>query len=231
MKNKFCPGCGKETDKLIKGMCSECYSERNEIVKLPDKIEIANCNACGRFKKNNKWLDIGFNEVLEHKIHDNIENSGDLLEIDVKLEEIDKDELHAEITTVNDIDGTQMESVNETKIVINRGICDVCSKISSGYYEAILQIRGNDQQIEDSLDIIEEIVKNNDSDMGFVSNVEHVTNGVDLYMGSKSLAKNASRKLSEKFNTINKSSKTIYGLDDGEKIYRSTYLVKFTGKA
>lgn len=227
MKNKFCPGCGKKTNDLIEGICSECYHKKNEIVNLPKEIKIDACWRCNNLKHKGKWKNIILEKLLEEKILDVLEVEGKIKKVDIILDDPNKKPFTVEVEATITKDDVEFVESDTIIVDINKGICDICSRISSGYYQAILQLRGPQNKINPSMEIANEIIENSSSSMAFISKIEEVKNGVDLYLGSKSTAKKISKVLSERFKTENKSSKTIYGLKDGKKIYRSTYLVKF----
>ncbi|MFB6216842.1 MAG: NMD3-related protein, partial [Candidatus Aenigmatarchaeota archaeon] len=47
--SKFCPRCGKETENLYgegKKLCPDCYPDKNDLLDIPDKVEIEVCPVC-----------------------------------------------------------------------------------------------------------------------------------------------------------------------------------------
>ncbi len=52
---KFCPLCGKETDRLIDKLCDECHSKK-PVRKETKKKKVYFCVRCERIKQGNVWV-------------------------------------------------------------------------------------------------------------------------------------------------------------------------------
>jgi nonsense-mediated mRNA decay protein 3 len=120
----------------------------------------------------------------------------------------------------------KLKTREEVDIKFSDQLCDSCSKINSGYFEAKLQIRGPGDKLDEALNISRRIIEKSGGDKEFASDVERVKNGFDIFIGSNSLAKKMARKIASEFDTERKDSKTLHGEKDGQRIYRSTYLVR-----
>ncbi|MFB6147371.1 MAG: NMD3-related protein, partial [Candidatus Nanohaloarchaea archaeon] len=58
--SKFCPRCGEEVDELYgeeKKLCADCYPEKNDLLEVPEVVEITVCSVCGRMRKKGEWLE------------------------------------------------------------------------------------------------------------------------------------------------------------------------------
>jgi NMD protein affecting ribosome stability and mRNA decay len=99
---------------------------------------------------------------------------------------------------------------------MNKSICDDCSKASSGYYEAIIQVRGKNVQRW-----AEKIMRELKS-RTFVSKYMKLDEGIDIYVGSRKEAAETLAILKRKPTISDK----LYGVKDGRRVYRRTYCVR-----
>ncbi len=105
-------------------------------------------------------------------------------------------------------------------------ICDSCSKMLGGYYEAIVQFRGSAEFVEDMKErMIKEIEKSKEKN-AFISSIEKVRGGLDLKIGSNTLAKKFVRKVKKNKKVEIKYSKKLKTKKNGKEIYRFTYLLR-----
>ncbi len=219
MKEKFCPKCGKKTEDLTESLCRECFSDRKDLIEVPDRLEICVCEACGK-KKTKRWEDITVERAIKKELMKHL-RSDEVEDIEVLHKENNTAEVDISITT-KDIDVNQRKTV---EIDLDKGLCGDCKKLSTGYFEAKVQIRTEGTCLDDVLESCQKILSRS-TYRNVVSNFKRTKNGADLFMVSGSSAKYLTRKLMEIYNAERKDSKTLKGLDDGNKTYRSTYLVK-----
>jgi nonsense-mediated mRNA decay protein 3 len=109
---------------------------------------------------------------------------------------------------------------------VNRIVCPNCSRRYCGYYEAIIQIRGNYDEsvlkfVEDSVDEVTDKFEK-----GFITKVEKVVGGFDYYLGSKNLACKIAEQMKKKFNAEIKKSYKLVTEKDGQEIYRTNISVR-----
>ncbi|MFP4045792.1 MAG: NMD3-related protein [Candidatus Aenigmatarchaeota archaeon] len=223
MKNKFCPRCGKETEDLVEGLCEDCFQEKEELFVVPEIIEVNVCKRCGRYKEKGEWKDGDLEEFLKKLARQSLDSDRELSIEEIELRE-ENQGYKARIKAKGKKIG--MEEAKGVEFRINYGICNICSKISSGYFNTTLQLRGPEKKLERALRVCEEIFDSAGNREDFVSDVRKVRNGYDLYLSSKSLARKMVKQLTKRFETEKKSSRTLYGEKDGKRIYRSTYLVR-----
>lgn len=229
MKEKFCPRCGKDTEKTIEGLCLECFKERKGFVELPENIEIIRCKNCDRFRGRGDWKKNKPEDEIKGRIESLIEVKGRLEDLAISFERRGVDEWGVKVDVEGSLDEEGWHDERGTRVEIKNKTCKRCSRASGGYYEAVLQIRGDEDGVEEALDISEEVLVNESDEMGFVSDVKKVKNGYDIYLGSGSTAKRIVREISSRLPAKRKDSKTLAGERDGQKIYRSTYLVRIGG--
>lgn len=223
MKEKFCPKCGKETEELVEGLCSDCFREENEM-EIPGKLEIDICKYCGRIKTGGSWRECSVEEAVEEELKKVMNPEEGVSEIEVSREGGEDNEFKVSVKSQKS--GVELGSEGFIEVEPDKGVCETCSGKISGYYEAVLQIRGETGKVRKALNIAAKAMEESRNDSAFVSDVEEVKNGVNLFVGSQSAAKQISRRLSSAFKVERKSSKTLCGQEEGQKKYRSTYLIR-----
>ena len=94
---------------------------------------------------------------------------------------------------------------------------------ASNYYEAILQLRPYDQKVIDYIE--NQLIKNPKL---FISKVEELRSGIDLYFTDQKLTLSLARKLKHVFKGQIKISKKLHTLErtNSKKIYRVTILFR-----
>ncbi|MEM3373061.1 MAG: NMD3-related protein [Candidatus Anstonellales archaeon] len=207
---QICPICGKSNIYILpkKNICIKCYEPTMDIKK---SIDIYICPTC------NKYLHGEWKKFDENKFKEFLKNK-----IKLKGGYIENYDLEKGLISVSLIeDGFKFEKEIKIKINLNKIQCLQCSRKSSGYYEAIIQLRGNNvEKIERKLQkIISELEKTT-----FVSKLYKIKNnkGFDIYVENKDKVFEVLHKLELKF----KTSKKIAGKIDGKDVFRFTYLVR-----
>ncbi len=232
MMRKFCPKCGKDTEELIGKVCKDCQgsatSPKKSILSPSVKIYLCKCTKV-RFK--NKWNNY---PTLKDAIRSAVKNLSKIpkgMQMDIILPE--GRSLDGKVTlpvkvTLKDAEGLEEES--DMDAIIIPMCCPVCSRKFGGYYESIIQLRGNDEK--NVKEIIAHIEKRTDqqskkNDSIFITKTEGKSEKIDLYMSSNKFAKKLSREVCSLFNIKDhKESVSDYGTKDGKELKRVTYLLR-----
>ncbi|MBI2542811.1 MAG: hypothetical protein HYW24_01360 [Candidatus Aenigmarchaeota archaeon] len=217
---KFCPSCGKTISELYENVCRECFLEKVNISDfLPDEIKMPICKECGKlfiseksFAGKEQAAEFFFGKLKQKEI-----NSVSYRVVNEKIMAT----VHAKFGEL-EVEKEKTIQIKQPKIT-----CKFCSMKLSGYYTTILQIRGKTnidtlKEIQDFVDMLK-----GDDNMAFISNVVKKKEGIDLYLGSKSVAGKIAKYLKDRYKTKNKISRTLYGIVQGKKTYRDTISVKF----
>lgn len=210
----FCPKCGKESD----GLCAECYLEGNRL-KF-EKTEISLCTICGKVYHRGAWTP-GFEKAIKNLIRKNL----------IVPQEIEAKKIGFEIVDQNNkriflkilFSGKYKNETITTELnaeikVINK-TCEQCGRISGGYYEAVLQVRSDD------LSDLENINKIIALDSDFITKIENVKNGIDIYLTSQQYANEIKNKFRDK-GFVTKTSSKLMGKKEGRDFYRVYISVK-----
>lgn len=204
----ICIKCGaKKGSKPFIGLfCIDCYIPK---IKLPKKMVVEVCKKCNRIKIKGEWKKTTFHKLGDY-LGSKIKGS------DVKNAWVDINNKCAYITlSKND----KIKIKRKVNVEVKYSICKECSRISGGYYEAIIQVRGNIEKIEK---ISEKIIRRLNKH-SFVSKIEELKEGINIYAGSSKEALTIIKELGFKGYKI---SRKLAGLKEGKRIYRLTIAIR-----
>lgn len=198
----FCHLCGKETREL--GLCIDCYLKKHPVTMK--EVRLQTCS-CGRFNYGPQT----HNEIEKHLkkiVSDNLIHSPETtiknIEVTPTYEE-KKIKLRIEVTgTYKD---TEFTVETEGTIKKENKPCVVCGRISSSYYEAVIQFR-----------IPVNVKKVLDAD--YITRTEKVEGGFDAYITNTAYAKKIGKEFSQKGYTVKHSAKLV-GRKEGSDLYRT----------
>lgn len=232
----FCPSCGEEKEKFIGKICSDCYVRDKELTKIPDYLDVEFCVNCGSFKDNGNWTEPGEDskiEAAESAVMSSLGVHKEVKNLKIALDSVvSNDQVDVEIEVVGEVNGEPISLKDSTKVRLNKTSCNRCSKISGGYFESIVQIRGENRGISENekFKIREEVnslLKSiNEERMGFISEIKEIDQGIDIYVGNSRLGKKISRVITEKFGGSYSKSASLIGMEDGQEVHRVTYSVR-----
>lgn len=216
---KFCPKCGKPTEEFYDNLCLDCFLQKLNIEEnLPKEIEINQCPLCREFFIKNKIS-------TKQKIVEDILKK-ETKKIGVGIVSIKIDDNVIKFQYELRVNNTMIERESSIKLKIRKKYCNPCRLRLSGYYEAVLQIRKVDKKkLEMIYEMIERSRKRNK--FAFISKEVKLKNGLDIYVGSKGVARKIARICRKNFGAEVKVSRKFYGIKDGKKVYRESFLVSF----
>jgi len=208
----ICPRCGKRTDKLISGMCINCYIDKIEVRVKNDKVMF--CPRCERIKVGKSWKGLdALAELIESRLRSSIE------EPVVKVESISfhKDKMYVRFLIEGKVDSQRVRVEREIMFRIVRQVCPDCS--APDRFDVKMQFRGN---YEDAFDYALSIARGN-------VKVERKKEGMDLLVRDKKAAKGILKELKKRFSFDIKESYKLIGEDvhSGKKRYKTTYSLRF----
>lgn len=254
MPEKFCYKCGaleKDKGPLIEGLCQDCFTVENSLLKVPDEIELEICKGCGAYIVGDTAYDVERNPASEY-----LEAAKDL--VSSKMEVLEKGPTGSQYVSLEDSEnvdvsfeadyessdrilvkvGIQVKSFDaekpltddaEIRVELGDTTCEICKKRKSGYYEAVLQVRGEEELSEDKLSEIfqglrSEFMKLYGEDREeFVSHMKRKHGGINLYLSSSQVAEDLARFLKKEYGAdMEKSAELIGQTDDGREKHRVT---------
>ncbi|NYZ73520.1 hypothetical protein H0O00_00080 [Candidatus Micrarchaeota archaeon] len=200
----ICPKCGKTSDKVafIEAFCLECYPVN---IKVPDKFEFEQCTRCGRARLKGEWT--GHNErKIKELVLSRCRGDFESAEYDMATQ--------TAVFTMKH--GAKVERF--IPLEMKKTICPQCSRISGGYYEAIIQLRGNRARMERyALMLISSLEKKT-----FIAKTEEKDEGLNLYVGNSK----AVVALMGKLGVRALITKKLVGREQGKRLYRTTFMVR-----
>ncbi|MFH1221477.1 MAG: NMD3-related protein [Candidatus Micrarchaeota archaeon] len=207
----ICPKCGRSNvaAQFIDAFCVDCYPFK---VKLPDVIEIQLCKRCGRMRFKGDWQEYD-SEAIEHFVQSKCR--GDYDSVHYELE-------RGILTFVIKRGDHVVEISKPYSVKTTISICPDCSRKSGGYFQAIIQLRGNPDKIKK----YEKLFTAHLSQSTFISKTEQKKEGVDLYVGNSKTVVSIMNELGLRTEMSHK----LAGELGGKRIYRTTFLVRFDEK-
>ena len=201
----ICPKCGKRSDEIafIDAFCNACYPIN---IKAPDSIELEQCTRCDKIRLRGEWTPYG-----ERKITELLESRcrGD-------FDSVTYDFVY-QTASFGIKSGTEHI---EKKIPLNlkKTICQQCSRISGGYFEGIIQLRGDRNKMGKYAEMFtKKLAKKT-----FIAKTEEKEEGLDLYIGNSKTIVALMGEMGLKVLI----TKKLVGRDQGKRLYRTTFLVR-----
>jgi len=232
----FCVECGKEKTIFKDGVCKPCYLKTHQFTKGPQYLDITKCSSCNAYKYKNTWYNESFEKTIKRHIKNTFEISKELRQIQITLEYKSEKvkNIPCKITIEGKIENKKIQEQHQITIREHKTNCDVCSRQYGGYYEAIIQIRGENQKLTSKetqkyQTIVENLVHNlqEKGNRGlFITDIGKEQGGIDFFLSDTGAAQSIVKKIQEQTDgQIKQSSKNV-GMKDGRQIYRMTYLLR-----
>lgn len=213
---KFCPTCNRSSEeaRFIGEFCEFCVTDKVK-ANLPINVKLRRCRVCGAIRDSKGFVPYS-NEAMSDAIAQQFHRS----DCSIRLKEFDEMRKKALLHIVCETEDGKIRFNYEIGVKFTKEMCPSCYRKSAGYYEAILQLRGRENDVARFLDSFTHFITKGDA---FISRTDEMGNGIDMYISDKKL-------VSEYF-SLHKSIKPIvsyklYGLKKGKKLYRHIYSVK-----
>ncbi|WP_230375717.1 60S ribosomal export protein NMD3 [Methanolobus vulcani] len=237
MNNTVCPKCGKPTTKLFQGRCKECFLENFTLAEIAPVLHAKMCATCGARNVKNKWVDHGsLEEIVIHTaedalfVHEMAEDIELYIEPRAQTPYLYKVHIEVDALLLDEIFHQELE----TEVRVVRESCDMCSRISGGYFEAIIQIRAtnripDDEEKQECINIantvLERLVNKGDR-LAFISSSLEIKEGTDLYVGSSNAARHICKEINSRLGGTFTESASLQGRKDGKDVYRITFSLR-----
>lgn len=237
----FCPKCGKETE--AEGLCSACFAEKYVVFQLPQVLDVKICAKCPSYKIGEVWVETNIPSyedlvrkaaVKTVRMALSVSKEVDQPQITVVPEFTGPYVLVIHVTVTGSIEGRPVSTTADIEGRVRKETCDICSRIAGGYYEGVIQIRAEGrvptkQEVDRCLKIIENVfvrsAKSGDR-LAFITDIFPLPEGADLYVGSTSCARQASRTIADEYGGSVLESPKLVGCVGGKGVYRVTFSVR-----
>lgn len=238
MNDMPCPVCGRATGHQIDGRCRDCFLKTITLAAIPPVVRTIICPVCAAVKKGKRWEkpDKEFEELIHDVIELALKMNPQALDVNttITLTTTNPALYRAHISVTADIKGVKAESQLFTEVRISKETCDSCSRMAGGYYEAVIQIRAqrrfpDKDERQQMLEMVGEVVERQylrGDKLSFITNIQELPEGTDVYLGSNNTARQAVRTAVERFGCTYLESPSLAGKKDGNDIYRITYSLR-----
>ncbi len=163
------------------------------------------CNLCGLDK-----------DELVERIKNSVKSSNEITDTGVSTKVVGN-KVHATVKCAGKIKGLKKEESKDLSVILRQKMCDTHVKLSGGYHEAVIQVRGEKRGI-----ILKHLLKIIPHKS--VINVEELPEGYDVKIMRKANAAAAAKQLIGEFSV--KSSFKLVGSKKGNKLYRNFYAIR-----
>jgi nonsense-mediated mRNA decay protein 3 len=234
-----CPICGARTERLIDGLCPDCYVKHHPMVEQKKaELTLKICKKCGRLGYKGSWSDT--EEELLDQIRKDLKHivkfRGEIRDIDIKIyprqgsmQLTVTGKVHPEIQQF-------YQEEYEIPAKMEYTICDACLGRVSKAKRAIVQVRASNRELTQReknilLGLLEQTasMKGKGTDLS-PWQVKEESGGFDLYFSTISAAKEFVNNLSHKmyFDTLETGKKV--GVDSsGQEKFQVTFRLLLPG--
>lgn len=234
MKGKpFCRRCGKTDKELIEGLCTSCFRKEIQLISIPEQMQVTICTHCGSTQKEGKWYDskLSTQETVLQAILEQLmalDTSFDL-KFFPEILKVHGSHYHCLIVTEARVLDKKVFQEYPVSVDMKKTVCPDCSKFSSGYYEAVIQIRADKrlpspEELEKAYNIIKRGISrlSKKNRMAYISEMVEIKEGVDYYVGSYKAARKLTEDLRNILGGVIIESPRIMGRDKsrGKDLYR-----------
>lgn len=210
-------------------LCRQCTAALL-VVREGKKQRIEVCPKCSSIHVGGKWYSADSTAPLARLLASSFhfENASHV-RVDEASLDLGSSTIRGRATAT--VKGVDVSLDLEREVFVARVSCPVCNRVTGSYYESILQIRtysgSNRKLLEEALSVVEETVSARSSDpSSFISKVEWLPEGVDIYMGRKNDGQRAAAALRSRYVSTVRVSKRLAGYREGREFHRFTYSVR-----
>jgi len=231
----FCVECGKEGPISRNGVCKECYLKTHSFTSGPIIIDLPICIHCNSYKFKNTWTNELLGDVLRRVFKNNFQISRELEKVDINTEcKEEKGGLSCKVFISGFVDDLEFTEEHNVHVRLKKSVCDVCSRQSGGYYEAIVQIRPDKtkltrQELDDIISTVsaavEDLQAKGDRAL-FITDMGEAHGGLDFFISERSASLIIAKKLQSQYGGEIKQSSKSAGTKDSRELFRVTYLVR-----
>jgi len=237
MNDIICPKCGEFTQGLVDGLCKDCFFKTSNLIEAPLVLYAKICSACGAQLTKGKWNnDYTIPEIVIQTVEDAllIHEKADNIELCIEPKQMTPHLYSVSIQANATIMEEPVQQMTEAEVRITRIACDMCSRMSGNYFEAILQIRAasrypTEEEKTRCMRIINntlEKMQNKGDRTAFISNSAEARDGIDLYMGSANATRIVCKEIVTELGGGFAESSSLFGRKDGKDVYRMTFSLR-----
>ncbi len=198
----FCVKCGKEAN--VDNFCEEHFLERQNLFNIKD-FTLIYCDLC-KIKQ----------EEIKETIISKIKTEYEIKDASVTMK-IVGNKVHAKIECEGVIEGLVKKQEKKVLVIMRKKMCDAHVKLSGGYYEAMIQARGDDKL--KILDKVQKMIPHKG-----IADIIELKEGYNIKIVRKSNASFAAKELRKHYKVI--QSYKLVGSKKGQMLYRNYYAIR-----
>ena len=241
---RFCPICGSEGQNFVGSLCEQCFWNY-KLEGFPKEFNLSLCNYCFCHLHGKRWIPRK-EKLTEERV---IESARQELQGEAKLSKglklgeitgriIERTKSGLPSTVELEAEVVDKESGSSSKAkstaIIDYRLCNECYCLSSGKYEALVQIRADGRSLdEDDRKMVEKAVESSFSDAEVrgrsdISEIKENEGGIDLKFMTQSVAKAFVKEFSNTSGSSVTESAKIVGVDkrSGGQHFKTTIAIK-----
>jgi len=230
----FCVECGKDGP-TVEGLCASCFRKRNPLTRPPESIDAVICVDCKRLESGGGWVRVELETAIPMLLQERVPTdprAGRVTFTHVSRAE-DAKNFGLSVKAAARISDIEIVESFKIRLRVQQGLCPTCNRRRSNYYEGILQVRAEDRPLTEQesgrlVAFVQDAIARRSAkgEEVFITKVEEVRGGADVYLSSNKVARTVARELADAFRGTVGSSPKLFGQKDGKDLYRVTYVVR-----
>ena len=234
----FCVECGREGP-TVEGLCADCFRKRNPLVRPPETVDVVTCVECGRIETAQGWarveLEIAIPSLLRERVP--VDPRAQRVTFTHVSRQEDPRNFDLAVKAAARFGELDVVEAFRIRLRVKNGLCPTCNRKRSKYYEGIVQLRAEERPLNaeerDRLVAFVQAAVARRAAKGeelFISKIEDVRGGADVYLSSNTVARSIARELADEMRGTLGSSAKLFGREKtGKDLYRVTYVVRIPG--
>ena len=211
-----CIQCGKKIAENTAVLCQECFAKKNTCFDSYQEHTLLLCPHCGSFKYNKEWKkkktkQEAIQEAVLSYCHFHHQPNALDIEILEKTKEAKKEKGILILRTETTVDEQPLLEEFSLPYTLKFVSCDQCTKLTTSYFEGILQLRGANNSLFQKVHafILADATVVKEKGVA-ISKVEEVKNGIDYYYTRQQYLPNITQKLIDQFGAVGKTHPELY---------------------
>jgi nonsense-mediated mRNA decay protein 3 len=230
----FCVECGRDGP-TVDGLCQGCFRKRNPLVRPPESIDAVVCVDCRRVESGGGWVRVELETAIPMLLRERVPTHprAERVTFTHVSRAEDARNFGLSVKAAARISDIEVVESFRIRLRVQQGLCPMCNRRRSNYYEGILQVRAEDRALTEEergrlVAFVQEAIARRSAkgEEVFISKVEEVRGGADVYLSSNRVARTVARELADAFRGTVGSSPKLFGQKDGKDLYRVTFVVR-----
>ena len=233
-----CFRCGKEypENRLIFGLCADCFVETERPVTLPEHVAVLVCASCGSVLRGKTWMKPSLDDdLVERALADSfaVKAGVEVVSISHARGRGDQRSFDLKVDAEFKVAGQSFSLKLPAHFKIRTSLCDTCSRRAGSYFEAIIQVRAFegalpvDHRARIRTAVEESVARIAEKEREvFLSKAEEKHGGLDFYLSSTTAAQRIANGLRDELGATLLRSGKIAGVRDGNELQRTTISVR-----